>query len=420
MRIPLFIALGVAIIGIVLGSFLDFQLSSKIATVPNYFGLTISAIGPTIGFAGVAVMGGGFVALALKGQYHVGLKVLFYVLAAACLGVAIYYPYGEYFGINGFYWVAPKWVGLAIVILPEIAAMVGGYFLFKNCCDNKNMWIVFCIIVALLLIALLGFVPVLKDSVVHRPRYRLLISNAEIQYHRWWEPTKEFKDLIEAYGIAKDDFKSFPSGHTAEASILFVVATFFPLASKKLEKYQLPAFIGASCLVLLVAFARIMAGAHFLSDVSFGATIILALTVIANEVIIRVKALHVEEAQEKPVQEAEKEEEKVQEEVQEEPAEEKTEEKPTEEKKAAPAKKPAPKKEEAKDAPKKNTASYHLSKRASDNKWQVFRAGSDKVIKLFDTKAEAEEYTKRMAENQGVSYLSHASKGKNKGRIQKK
>ena len=86
------------------------------------------------------------------------------------------------------------------------------------------------------------------------------------------------------------------------------------------------------------------------------------------------------------------------------------------EKKAAPAKKPA-----AKAEPKeKNTASYHLSKRASDNKWQVFRAGSDKVIKLFDTKAEAEEYTKRMAENQGVGYLSHASKGKNKGRIQKK
>lgn len=68
----------------------------------------------------------------------------------------------------------------------------------------------------------------------------------------------------------------------------------------------------------------------------------------------------------------------------------------------------------------KNNASYHLSKRASDGKWQVFRAGSDKVIKLFDTKAEAEEYTRKMAENQGVAVLSHASKGKNKGKIQKK
>ena len=83
-------------------------------------------------------------------------------------------------------------------------------------------------------------------------------------------------------------------------------------------------------------------------------------------------------------------------------------------------KKAAPKKAEPKEAPKKNTASYHLSKRASDGKWQVFRAGSDKVIKLFNTKAEAEEYVKKMAENQGVAYLTHASKGKNKGKIQKK
>ena len=83
-------------------------------------------------------------------------------------------------------------------------------------------------------------------------------------------------------------------------------------------------------------------------------------------------------------------------------------------------KKPVKKVAEEKEPAKKSNASYHISKRAKDNKWQVFRAGSDKVIKLFDTKVEAEEYTKRMAENQGVGYLSHASKGKNKGRIQKK
>ena len=113
-------------------------------------------------------------------------------------------------------------------------------------------------------------------------------------------------------------------------------------------------------------------------------------------------------------------------EASEEPKEEEPAEEAQPEEKKAPAKKPAAKKpseekkEEAKPESKKNTASYHVSKRASDGKWQVFRAGSDKVIKLFDTKVEAEEYTKRMAENQGVSYLSHASKGKNKGRIQKK
>ena len=123
----------------------------------------------------------------------------------------------------------------------------------------------------------------------------------------------------------------------------------------------------------------------------------------------------VEENNEEPTEEAQPEEDKP---IEEKKVAKKAASKETEEKKA-PAKKAATKKEETPKEPKKN-ASYHISKRASDNKWQVFRAGSDKVIKLFDTKVEAEEYTKRMAENQGVSYLSHASKGKNKGKIQKK
>ena len=58
------------------------------------------------------------------------------------------------------------------------------------------------------------------------------------------------------------------------------------------KKYQMPLFYGACGLVLLVALARIMAAAHFLSDVSMGATIVIGLLTIANEVIVHVKSLH--------------------------------------------------------------------------------------------------------------------------------
>ena len=68
MRLPLIIAWGVAIIGIVFGSFFDLHISSAIASADNNFALTVSAIGPTIGFGAVACMGGGFVALIVKGQ----------------------------------------------------------------------------------------------------------------------------------------------------------------------------------------------------------------------------------------------------------------------------------------------------------------------------------------------------------------
>ena len=292
MRIPLLIVLGVAIIGIVFGSFFDLNISQAIASADNKLGLTISAIGPTIGFAGVAVMGGGFIRFALKGEYKLWQKILFWVLAAACFGVSIFYPGGEYFGINGFYGAAPKWVGYLVVLLPEAAAVLLGYFLFKDC-ENQNMWIVFIIIIVLLLIALLGVVPTLKD-IMHRPRFRL-IEETGTDFHNWWEPCKEYQDLIKLYNTSSDNFKSYPSGHTAEASILLVTTLFLPLASKKFEKLQWPLFIASCCLIVVVAFARILAAAHFLSDVSTGLAVMALLLVIANEVVMRIKALHLKD-----------------------------------------------------------------------------------------------------------------------------
>ena len=298
MRFPLLIAWGVAIIGIIFGSFFDLQISTAIASADNVFALTVSAIGPTIGFAAVAAMGGGFIALIVKGKYHIALKILFGVLAAACLGVSIFYPAGEYFGINGFFGAAPEWAGYLIVIIPECAAMVGGYFIFKDY-QNDKLWIIFCMIVVLLLIALLGIIPRLKDF-IHRPRYRGLVQYVDVAFHNWWEPFKEYRDYVNAHpDVPHDNFKSYPSGHTAEASIVLVAFTFLPFAHKKFEKIQLPLFLGGCGLVLLVALARILAAAHFLSDVSWGATIVLTLIIIANEVTMRIKALHIKEEEPK-------------------------------------------------------------------------------------------------------------------------
>ncbi len=58
---------------------------------------------------------------------------------------------------------------------------------------------------------------------------------------------------------------------------------------------------------------------------------------------------------------------------------------------------------------------YHVSKRDNDGReWKVFIQGSDKVIKLFDTQAEALEYAKQLAENKndGSYVLLHGLNGK--------
>ena len=61
---------------------------------------------------------------------------------------------------------------------------------------------------------------------------------------------------------------------------------------------------------------------------------------------------------------------------------------------------------------------YIVNKR-EDGKWQVKFAGGEKAIKLFATKVEALEYTKKMAENQDGVVLVKPSKGKMKGKFQK-
>ncbi len=81
------------------------------------------------------------------------------------------------------------------------------------------------------------------------------------------------------------------------------------------------------------------------------------------------------------------------------------------------AEKPAAKKETS---DKKATGkAYHLSKREEDGKWAIKLAKGEKVIKLFNTKAEALEYANKLSDNQDATLRVHASKGKSKGKIQK-
>ncbi len=73
-----------------------------------------------------------------------------------------------------------------------------------------------------------------------------------------------------------------------------------------------------------------------------------------------------------------------------------------------------------KGAKEKSGKVYHVSKRAKDNKWQIRIRDGKKAIKLFDTKVQAEEYARTLAENQNASVVFHKSKGPNKGKMSKR
>ena len=295
MRIPLWIALGVAALGIVLGSFLDLRLSTAIASRTNLFGITISVIGPTLGFMGLAIIGGGFLGLGLKKDCKVLPRVALIALAVLSYAASVFYAGEEYFNSHGFAGKAPEFVGFLIAAVPLGGGVFLGYKLF-HATDNPNAWIILLIMVIVIFLTLVPGAAVLK-SIFHRPRFRSVIEYEHIVFHPWWSPCKNYKDLMAEYSLDIEEFKSFPSGHTTEASILIVLSVFMPLVNRKLEKIQLGCFIGACCFAALIGFARILAAAHFLSDVSAGAALALLFTIIANEVVIHAKKLRPSEVE---------------------------------------------------------------------------------------------------------------------------
>ena len=66
---------------------------------------------------------------------------------------------------------------------------------------------------------------------------------------------------------------SFPSGHTANATVIFAVTAYFRFLPEKFRRWR--PFITAALLLWIgiAAFSRVRVGAHYLSDVLFGAAI---------------------------------------------------------------------------------------------------------------------------------------------------
>ena len=169
----------------------NFQLSSQIASSTNTFALIISILAPTIGFGSLCVIGGGFISLAVKGDYKKWLKAIFIFLALAIFGLSTYYSGVEIFGVNGFYNKDLNWLGFLLSGICLIGATCLGYYLFKDN-QNKNIWITFIICIIVVLICLVLFCEVLK-AIQHRPRFRLLAANSNIAFHNWWERCGNYK-----------------------------------------------------------------------------------------------------------------------------------------------------------------------------------------------------------------------------------
>ena len=307
--INIYILLGIFIVGFIVGSFVDLQLSQAIFMRNDTFGLVLSAIGTTPGYGCIAIIGGSFFSIGLlRKDYKLWMRILFYGLAVVAYAVAVFFAGREFFGPNGFYQAAPDFVGYLI----ELPIMGGlGYLGFRigKYSDNNNLWLLLVILMIAIFVALVPGVTILKE-IFHRPRYRMItepevMALDYVSFHSWWQRCADYKDIMAKYSeqgieVLKEQFKSFPSGHAGATAVLILYVTFLPLMNKKYERLQLPLFYSALVWCLLICASRIWVGAHFLSDVSMGGLLTVICLLIAYYVVMNNKKLAPQE--EKPVE----------------------------------------------------------------------------------------------------------------------
>jgi membrane-associated phospholipid phosphatase len=117
----------------------------------------------------------------------------------------------------------------------------------------------------LLLLAAVIIVNIIK---IPWGRMRLrIMDDPDNQFTRWFLPQGK---------AANDDYKSFPSGHSAGAAVIIWI-TLLPtfIAGLRTKKAAIALNIIAYGWIVLVMVSRIIMGAHFASDTLVGASITL-------------------------------------------------------------------------------------------------------------------------------------------------
>ena len=174
-----------------------------------------------------------------------------------------------------------------LALIFSIVLLFAGHSLPKNKLKNLMIFVIAAGLAAIIIVSLTEII----KTPMGRVRYRSMhaIGDTDFkQYTPWYVMNGQRRvNLIEAsYGLEKDAFKSFPSGHTSAAGItycLFMLPEVLKIKNKECKRmcYERPIFYTGA-----VALSRIVAGAHYMSDVLFGGTMAFLFMILFKEIFI--------------------------------------------------------------------------------------------------------------------------------------
>ena len=259
---------------LLIGTFCDYQISSALFNSSSLFGRFVEAAGE-LPFELTASVAGIMLVRAARPDSKAS-KWL------AALGILINVGLAGY-EIIGSLRVGGKLIAFQLVLTFAlvIAVNVIAYRLTRATDpDELTRW---ALMVLAVWVAQAITLNVIVKPLWSRPRMRVIEVTPGLNFQPWWVIGNPDKWSYIAAGVIKDGFKSFASGHTAHAAIGLMLAG-LPAAFTEKPSRRRVVFWAAAAVAALVAFGRIVIGAHFLTDVSCGFALVLALECLAARI----------------------------------------------------------------------------------------------------------------------------------------
>ena len=219
-----------------------------------------------------------------------GLRLLFAVLTQAAAAGTYYWMSLDVLNYNIRHYVldgTPAFMRGELLFLAVLLAFLSAFAVNSFSDDSVKRLFAATFAVALAL-ALSSLIVTLLKGPFGRPRFRAMNYAGDFSYYtRWYVLNGQpDKDWMRETFYSTDSCKSFPSGHTQSAAIIYCIVMLkdaFGITSKK--KIAL-LWGSATVWTGLVALSRIMVGAHFFSDVLVGGTIGFLCVMLSREILV--------------------------------------------------------------------------------------------------------------------------------------
>ena len=266
-NIGLIAVAGLSLIGLIIGTFLDQQITAKMGDANNMFGILFTAFGPVFTLALGTLCGA--LLFFLPKQEKLWLTIFCKVLGAVAIIGFTFFSVKEGFAYVDF----PRMQGDKGTYKALIAVLIGlidlAILLFTNLYIKKldEKIILRTVVVIFIIFAAWFFVSEVMKYLASRPRPRVIDQAIGIEYRPWYafHPFEAFKEPYK-------DCKSFVSGHAFNSACLItILPLIFSIGKKENNDWVQTAALSVGALwAFVVAFSRIIARAHFMSDVMGG------------------------------------------------------------------------------------------------------------------------------------------------------